>query len=285
MDIFLGKKKKPEPIRAESLIGLITKVIDGKINPGGKKLALNSRKGYRTLKAHILEFDNETDFDSVTIEWWESYKEYFMDDDRCSANSMNMDMKLIKAMMRRGNDKGYTTNKSYTDRDFACPTTEVHSTYLKREEIEALVGKGLEIDYFILACETGARFSDWNQFKKENIKDGFFTYTQTKTGVTVTIKCSDLFYEVFRPNMKPCPNYTAINRAVKKACGKSPHEARRSAVTNLYISGMDTKLIMQISGHKTEAAFMKYLKLDLETSRKLQREFAGSRNFSLLKVV
>lgn len=285
LDIFLGKKKKPDFVKTENLIGLISKIAEGKINPGGKKLTVNTKKSYTTLKAHILEFDSEANFDSVTIDWWESYKEYFMEDDRCGFNSMNRDMKLLKAIMRRANDKGYSANKSYTDRDFACPTTDIESTYLKIDQVEALRGNGLAVDYFILACETGARFSDWDQFKKENVKDGFFTYTQQKTGVEVTVKCTDLFNEVFRSNMRPCPNYWITNRAIKKVCGKSPHEARRSCVTNLYISGMPVQLIMKISGHSTEAAFMKYLKLDLETSRKLQREFAESRSISLLKVV
>ena len=41
----------------------------------------------------------------------------------------------------------------------------------------------------------------------------------------------------------------------------SSHTCRRSFCTNTYLEGIDTHLIMQISGHKTEKAFKKYLKL------------------------
>ncbi|MES2138657.1 MAG: site-specific integrase [Bacteroidota bacterium] len=39
------------------------------------------------------------------------------------------------------------------------------------------------------------------------------------------------------------------------------HAARRSFATNLYLSGLDTMVIRAITGHKTEKAFMKYIKI------------------------
>ena len=39
------------------------------------------------------------------------------------------------------------------------------------------------------------------------------------------------------------------------------HTGRRSFATNLYKSGFPAISIMQITGHKTEAAFMKYIKV------------------------
>ena len=39
------------------------------------------------------------------------------------------------------------------------------------------------------------------------------------------------------------------------------HTARRSFCTNAYIAKMDTLDIMALSGHKTEANFLKYIKV------------------------
>ena len=39
------------------------------------------------------------------------------------------------------------------------------------------------------------------------------------------------------------------------------HTARRSFCTNAYLSGMDSLDIMALSGHKTEANFLKYIKV------------------------
>ena len=42
------------------------------------------------------------------------------------------------------------------------------------------------------------------------------------------------------------------------------HTSRRSAITNMYLSGIETQYIMKMSGHKTEKSFMKYLKITKE---------------------
>jgi hypothetical protein len=48
------------------------------------------------------------------------------------------------------------------------------------------------------------------------------------------------------------------------------HTARRSFCTNAYLSGMSSLDIMQISGHKTESSFLKYIKVTpSETAERL----------------
>jgi site-specific recombinase XerD len=51
----------------------------------------------------------------------------------------------------------------------------------------------------------------------------------------------------------------------------SSHTARRSFATNLFLSGFPTLSIMQITGHKTEKAFMRYIKVTPEQHAKLLR--------------
>ena len=46
------------------------------------------------------------------------------------------------------------------------------------------------------------------------------------------------------------------------------HTARRSFCTNAYLSGMDSLDIMAISGHKTEKAFLRYIKVSQEERAK-----------------
>ena len=49
------------------------------------------------------------------------------------------------------------------------------------------------------------------------------------------------------------------------------HTARRSFATNLYLSGYPPINIMKITGHKTETAFLKYIKISGEQSAKMLR--------------
>ena len=62
-----------------------------------------------------------------------------------------------------------------------------------------------------------------------------------------------------------------IKQNYKKWQLVSSHTARRSFATNLYLSGFPTLSIMQITGHKTESAFMKYIKVTNEQHAELLR--------------
>lgn len=52
----------------------------------------------------------------------------------------------------------------------------------------------------------------------------------------------------------------------------SSHTARRSFATNLYLSGFPAISIMKITGHKTESAFLKYIKVTSEEHAKMLME-------------
>ena len=62
------------------------------------------------------------------------------------------------------------------------------------------------------------------------------------------------------------------------------HTARRSFATNLYKSGFPSRSIMQITGHKTEAAFLKYIKVTPEEHAKML-ELHWKQQGSKLRVV
>jgi integrase len=50
------------------------------------------------------------------------------------------------------------------------------------------------------------------------------------------------------------------------------HTARRSFATNEYLAGTPTLTIMAIIGHKTEKAFLRYIKLSSSEHAKLLKE-------------
>ena len=51
------------------------------------------------------------------------------------------------------------------------------------------------------------------------------------------------------------------------------HTARRSFATNLYLKGTPTISIMKLTGHTTEANFMKYIKVTREENVQLMQQF------------
>ncbi|MBL7894497.1 MAG: site-specific integrase [Bacteroidia bacterium] len=149
---------------------------------------------------------------------------------------------------------------------------------------------------FIVGAWTGLRFSDFSQIKKENIKDGLISLRQKKTDDPVSIPIHPVIEEIMQKYkgkysnaLPPSVANQTMNDALKiigervgldelvfirkTIAGKkvelsykkyeviTTHTARRSFATNLYLQGFPAISIMKITGHRTEKAFMTYIKL------------------------
>jgi integrase len=66
----------------------------------------------------------------------------------------------------------------------------------------------------------------------------------------------------------------AFQRACKRAVikGLCFHDLRHTAITNMRKAGVDTSVIMAISGHKTMAMFRRYNRVDLDDGRDAMRK-------------
>jgi integrase len=152
-------------------------------------------------------------------------------------------------------------------------------------------------DLFLVGCWTGLRFSDFSTLTKDNFKDDLIEITTQKTKETVIIPIYPIVSEIMHKyngqtaNSLPLPYSNvkmnlylkelgqfipSLNETVKintilkgKEVVKEYHRyelltchtARRSFATNLYIDGFPSITIMKITGHKTEKAFMRYIRV------------------------
>lgn len=151
-------------------------------------------------------------------------------------------------------------------------------------------------DLFLVGCWTGLRFSDFTRIKKENMDGEFIEMETQKTGEVVVIPIHWQVeailkrYEGKTPNSLPKPisnqkmnNYlkelgkiAGFEETVSETITKggirqtvnypkseliTTHTARRSFATNQYLAGFPATSIMKITGHRTEKAFMKYIKI------------------------
>jgi integrase len=65
----------------------------------------------------------------------------------------------------------------------------------------------------------------------------------------------------------------------------SSHTARRSFATNYYLDGFPTSELMKITGHRTEKAFLKYIKVTkLDTAKRLNVHIKKRWSEKLLRV-
>ena len=146
---------------------------------------------------------------------------------------------------------------------------------------------------FLVGCHTGLRFSDFSILKPNQIKDGFIETTQIKTGGAVVIPVHDVVKNILAKYNGQLPQAITnqkFNKYIKDVVklvdelkvevditstkgGKSiivrsqkcelisTHTARRSFATNQFRAGLPSLTIMSITGHKTEKAFLKYIKV------------------------
>lgn len=154
-------------------------------------------------------------------------------------------------------------------------------------------------DLFVIAARTALRFEDLTSIQRHNLieKDGrFYLNLKTKkTGAYVFIPLKIEVVEIFNKYegdlprqisnqkmnqyMKEIGKMAEINQletkyitkgglSVKRTIEKweliTTHTARRSAATNMSLAEIPAISIMKITGHKTEGAFMKYIRMSEE---------------------
>lgn len=161
-------------------------------------------------------------------------------------------------------------------------------------------------DLFVVACWTGLRFGDWKDLSKADLTADTMTITTSKTNKTVVIPLHPLVKNIIRKYDGKLPQAVDKTHALKqiRMCGelaniseeislsrvvggrtiirREPkynfimnHTARRAFATNMYLYGVQSISIMSITGHTTEANFMKYIKISQSEHAKIvARAFA-----------
>ena len=165
-------------------------------------------------------------------------------------------------------------------------------------------------DLFIIGCYTGLRFSDFTQIKKENIHGQTIKVKTLKTDEWVTIPLlqpvldvMDKYKDQLNSLPKACVNQTMnkhlkeigrrarINEIILKIRNRgkdrvetkkpkhkliSTHTARRSFATNMFKRGVPSRVIMAITGHRTERAFSSYIKISKDENAELMLRYLNS---------
>jgi integrase len=154
-------------------------------------------------------------------------------------------------------------------------------------------------DLFIIAAYTALRFGDLEKLTGENFvftdKMNYLKVTTQKTEVNVIIPLRNevlTIYNKYNGKLPRCVSNQKMNEYLKEIGEKAgikdkvllsttkggmrfdeslvkyqlitTHTARRSAATNMYLAGVPTISIMKITGHKTEKAFLKYIRISQE---------------------
>ncbi len=253
------------------------------------------------------KYKTKLDFDSIDLEFYENFVDMLREKNQ-SNNNIGKHIKTLKTFLNDATERGINKNMKFKSKRFKAFSETADAIYLTENELNTLYKLDLNKnpkfekvrDLFIIGAWTGLRFSDFSTIKPEFINEGFLHIEQHKTLGKVTIplhrvvteilgkykgqlpkaisnqKFNEYLKEIGKLAELDAPVYKSITKGGKRISAKykkwelmTTHTGRRSFASNLYKSGFPAKSIMQITGHKTEAAFMKYLKLTPDEHAKL----------------
>jgi len=302
----------------------------------GRPLAKNSLKQYPITGKYLKAFaksQNKKDFEFTEIDqnFYDKFVEFLqkhqisytqqnqegqkvvskkvIEAKSSTQNSVGKHIKVLKTMLNEATRQGYNSTNHYNG--FRVFMEEVDNVYLNESELQQLKDTDFAgtpyldrvRDWFLLLSWTGSRFSDLEKVAKADIKDGFITFRQQKTGTKVVIPVHPVVMEIFEKyefNLPDVITNQRFNEYIKEACkiagitsketmtrtigGKvvtesfekwehvTSHTGRRCFATNMYKRGLPTLAIMSITGHKTEKSFLKYIKVKQDEHAEMMRK-------------
>ena len=212
----------------------------------------------------------------------------------------------LTVILNKAERKGNYVNWEFSDWKFV--KEERQAVYLTEKEIAKIHSLKLDArdtiirDLFVIGCCTGLRFSDYTALTEKNLSGNLITTRTKKTGAKVVLPVHWMIREILDRNDGQFPlmhssqqNFNKVvktlckqagitaqvlieryegNRVVKRTVKKyelvASHTARRSFATNMYLAGVSPAKIMLLTGHITEEAFFKYIRISkTENAREL----------------
>ena len=277
---------------------------------------------YRLLCQYESKKHIRFDWEDIDVSFYNGFIAY-LQGLNYATNTIGHKIVALKAVLNAAKERKINECSNYSGHLFHTVSEESQTVYLDENELDFLYKLDLSKDerldrtrdLFLVGCWTGLRFSDVTRIKPEFIQNDILTIVQQKTGGRVAIPLHPVvksILEKYNGNLPECVSnqkfnaalkdlgrYADLNERVFKSITKggqkettvykkweliTSHTARRSFATNLYKSGFPSISIMQITGHKTEKAFLKYIKVTTEEHAKLL-QMHWAKNGSLLKAV
>lgn len=285
--------------------------IDHIINTSNnKESTLRSYKVVRkNINDFQNKYNRVLTYKNVDIDFYNEFVKYLTTSLNLSKNTIGTRIKIIKTFLNMANEQGVNVNRDYQKRAFTKPREESDSIYLTVDELNEMyklngLAKHLERarDLFILGADCGLRYSDLVRISKDNVTDNSTILIRTqKTNTTIETpitprmlqilekydyklpRISNQKYNLYLKDIARMANIDErvsitstiggkiVTQNFKKWEKVTAHTSRRAFATNAYLNNVPTLAIMAITGHKTESAFLKYIKVtNKENARKLQ---------------
>ncbi|WP_370214022.1 phage integrase SAM-like domain-containing protein [Mesoflavibacter profundi] len=287
-----------------------SRIIKGKNKPVSKGTITKYNTTKNKLIEYQERFKTRLKFTDLNLTFYDKFVNYLNQEQNINLGTIGNYIGTIKTIARDAKLQGLPVHEHINHPKFFAPKVKADSIYLKDSEINIIYNhdyKGVERlenarDLFIIGLRTGLRISDFLRLKETNIKEGFIEIETKKTNQNVIIpmhpqvkailekhngfprKISDQKFNLHIKEVCKVAGFTQMvegslinSKTKRKEKGVFPkyklvssHICRRSFASNLY-GEIPNMTIMAITGHQTEAQFLKYIKITpKENAKKLQ---------------
>jgi integrase len=253
------------------------------------------------IKDFENETNYKVTFDSLNIEFYEKFRDYAFEKRNTLNNYFGKIIAGIKTFMNWSFERGYHQNLEYKKFKAIQNNIEViYLTKDELMELYnfPFESKRLEHvrDFYCFGCFTGLRFSDIKQLRSSNVYEDYIKLNIQKTKTidhiiplnkfakAILTKYKETLYEPlptisgqkFNQYIKECCKIIGLNtpvnitryignRRIDKVLPKyeliTSHTARKTFVTNSLVLGMKEMVVKNITGHKDDKSFRKYVEI------------------------
>lgn len=304
---MLDKDLKPRKSESESLINKLEFFLANYKIKNGSPLRDNTKKKFKTLiKKHWVTFqEGEVQYvpERYTLEWVEDFRQYIVDIG-CTDNTLCKYIEALKIFLRYFKDKGDRINLDFDK--IKVYEYEQEINILLVEELKHLANwnfvqptHNIVRDIFIFQCYTGARYSDIETIKLEDIiqikekkcwkyiskkmNDQQVTAPLHDSTIVILEKYKDLktplprlSLKTMNETLKILAEIVGFTRTVKKIAFSngvlserycplheiiSTHMARKTFISISLQLGLPEQFVKAVSGHKDDRSFRKYVNL------------------------
>lgn len=261
----------------------------------GYRTVFNYLLEYQNQRKIILQYD------SINLDFFEKLRDYCFGEKTTSSNYFAKIISVIKTYMNWAFDKEYHNNINFKKFKATENEIEViyltmdELMKLYNFEFDTIRLNHVK-DTYCFGCLTGLRFSDIEQLRASNIFDDHIKINIQKTKTidhkvplnqysknilekyknTINEPLPVISNQKFNKYLKECCKIVEIDKPttitryygqkrIDKTLPKyqliSSHTARKTFVTNSLVLGMNQMVVRNITGHKNETSFRRYVKI------------------------
>jgi integrase len=265
-----------------------------------KHFGKRTELAYNQVIERIKEFNPDLTFEQIDTDLMGDFKDFLMKSE-FSQNTSAKYYQRFKTILNAAVDAGLLTHFKHKTKAVSINNVDTTAIFLSEPELEQMAKADIPDhlhkyrDLFLISAYTGVRFSDIQKIGKtsfSNIEGNqFFRIVDKKENSIAHIPAHPIVLDIMRryawnlpevSNVKLNKNIKEVGRLAKIdqdiVVTKFPggkrvdtvkkkyemltvHCGRRSLICNLKLAGLDDRTIQSISGHKSDAAYKRYLKL------------------------